>query len=449
MTGPAAAIPALADPPTSRTIKSRAVEGAGWTIVGYGVQQVLRFGSNLILTRLLVPDAFGLMALTTIFVLGLELLSDVGVGPAIIQSKRGDDPALLDTAWTVQIIRGFALFAVSLVIAWPASRLYAEPRLTSLIAAAGAGIAIRGFTPTRIHTLNRKVLLRRVTVVELLGQGLGVVVTVTAAWFLRSVWALIIGTIVGDVARVSLSYLLLPGHRHQLHIDRESVHEIVRVGRWVLASTALTFGVGQLDRLTMGRLLSIRELGIYSIAFLIVNAIVNGGRTVGSRVLFPILAETIREAPERLYARLRTARSLWIVPTTVALVVLAVWGDWLIKLLYPIKYQEAGWMLRVLAAGSIPAVVNQASGVLWPSLGEFRIITVLMVLQLPLLFAAMLLGHAMYGVVGFVVGVASVELLFYPVQALLIARRKLWQPELDVPVVLLSGVIIALGAFLR
>jgi O-antigen/teichoic acid export membrane protein len=440
VTGPAAAIPALADPPTLRTIKSRAVEGAGWTIVGYGAQQVLRFGSNLILTRLLVPDAFGLMALTTIFVLGLELLSDVGVGPAIIQSKRGDDPALLDTAWTVQIIRGFALFAVSLVIAWPASRLYAEPRLTSLIAAAGAGIAIRGFTPTRIHTLNRKVLLRRVTVVELLGQGLGVVVTVTAAWFLRSVWALIIGTIVGDVARVSLSYLLLPGHRHRLHIDRESVHEIVRVGRWVLASTALTFGVGQLDRLTMGRLLSIRELGIYSIAFLIVNAIVNGGRTVGSRVLFPILAETIREAPERLYGRL---------PTTVALVVLAVWGDWLIKLLYPIKYQEAGWMLRVLAAGSIPAVVNQASGVLWPSLGEFRIITVLMVLQLPLLFAAMLLGHAMYGVVGFVVGVASVELLFYPVQALLIARRKLWQPELDVPVVLLSGVIIALGAFLR
>jgi O-antigen/teichoic acid export membrane protein len=338
---------------------------------------------------------------------------------------------------------------VSLIIAWPASRLYAEPRLTSLISVAGAGIVIRGFTPTRIHTLNRKVLLRRLTVVELVGQGLGVVVTVTAAWFLRSVWALLIGTIIADAARVLLSYAMLPGHRHHLHIDHDSVQEIVRVGRWVLASTALTFGVGQLDRLTMGRLLSIRELGIYSIAFLIVNAIVSGGRTVGSRVLFPILAETVRETPDRLYQRLRTARSLWIVPTAVVLVVLAIWGDWVIHLLYPTKYQEAGWMLRVLAAGSIPAVINQASGVLWPSLGEFRTITVLMVIQLPLLFAAMLLGHAMYGVVGFVVGLASVELIFYPVQSYLIARRKLWQPEIDVPVVLVSGAMIALGVFLR
>lgn len=432
-----------------RTLKSRALEGAWWTIVGYGVQQALRFGSNIVLTRLLVPDAFGLMTLTSVFIMGLEMLSDVGVGPAIIQSKRGDEPKLLDTAWTVQIIRGFALFALAIAISWPASKIYGEPALAALVAAAGAGIAIRGFTPTRVHTLNRHVLLGRLTLFELLTSALGVLVTITAAWIMRSVWALLIGTIIGDIARLAFSFMLLPGHRHRFRIDHDSVHEIVRVGRWVIASTALTFGVGQLDRLTMGRLLSVRELGVYSIAFLMVNAVVSLGRTVGSRVLFPLLAETIRDEPARLYLRLRAARCTWILPTVAVLLVLAVWGDWAIELLYPVNYQDAGWMLRILAAGAIPAVISQASGVLWPALGEFRMITVLMGVQLPVLFGAMLLGHSLYGVMGFVVGVAAVELLCYPIQATLLARRRLWQPEVDLPLLLVPGLLVTFGALLR
>ena len=179
-----------------------------------------------------------------------------------------------------------------------------------------------------------------------------------------------------------------------------------------------------------------------------VNAITNGGRTAGSRVLFPILAETIRETPDRLYRRLRTARSLWILPTTSHSSSSRSGGTGS-SVAYPTKYQEAGWMLRVLAAGSIPAVINQASGVLWPSL---RRVPHHHGADDPPASAA-LRRHAarpshVRGV-GLVVGVASVELIFYPVQAFLIARRRLWQPELDMPVVLVSGVLIALGALLR
>lgn len=430
-------------------VKKRAVAGASWTVAGYGAQQVLRFGSNLVLTRLLAPDAFGLMALTSVFVLGLELLSDVGVGPAIIASHRGDDRRLLDTAWTVQVIRGFLLFGLALGLALPVAGLYAEPRLAGLVAVAGAGIAIRGFTATRVHTLNRQVVLGRLTAMELLCHAVNVGVTIAAAWWLRTAWALLIGSVVADGVRVALSYLLLPGHRHRLLLDRHAVSEIVHVGRWILFSTAVTYAAGQLDRLTMGRLLSVREVGIYSIAFQMVTAVVNVGRTVGSRVLFPVLAETVRHAPERLYGRLKTARMPWVLPTTAGLLALAIWGDGVIGLLYPRDYQDAGWMLRLLAAGSVAAVVNQSTGVIWPALGEFRTITVLMLVQVPVLFGGMLLGHALYGLPGLVAAIAAVELVVYPFQAALIARRKLWQPELDLPVLAASALVVAAGALLR
>jgi hypothetical protein len=106
-------------------------------------------------------------------------------------------------------------------------------------------------------------------------------------------------------------------------------------------------------------------------------------------------------------------------------------------------------MLRILAAGTIPAVVNQATGVVWPALGEFRVITGLMIVQIPVLFAAMLLGHHFFGLIGFVAGVAVVELVIYPVQAVLAARWKLWQPELDLPVLLVSAAVACAAALIR
>jgi O-antigen/teichoic acid export membrane protein len=431
------------------TIKKRAIEGTVWTVVGYGAQQVLRLGSNLVLTRLLAPEAFGLMALVFVFVTGLEMLSDVGVGPAIIQSARGDNRRLLDTAWTVQIIRGVILAIVALLVAWPAARLYAEPRLTALVTAAGIGMIVRGFTPTRVHSLNRKVLLARVTMMELSTQVVSIAVTIAAAFALRSAWALLVGALAGDVARVSLSYLILPGHRHRFAIDRDAVHEIIHIGRWILLSTAVTFFAGNLDRLAMGRLLSVKELGIYSIASQLALAVTTVGRTVGSRVLFPVLAETIRDRPALLYARLRTARTFWIVPTVLGLAVLAVGGDFVVRILYSARYQDAGWMLRILAAGSIFAVVNQATGVIWPSLGDFRMSTVLMMVQVPLELAAMLVGFHLHGIEGFVIGCVASEMVMYPVQSFLVARRRLWQPELDLPVLAASALIVVAGVLLR
>jgi O-antigen/teichoic acid export membrane protein len=404
--------------------------------------------NSFILTRLLLPQAFGLMALVQVFIMGLEMLSDVGIVPAIIQSKRGDDPKLLNTAWTVQIIRGAAIGAMAALLAWPGALFYHESQLLPLLLVAGISPFIRGFNSTRAATLNRHLQLGVLTRMELLTQVLTMAITVLAAWRLHSAWALLIGWLSGDLIRVSLSHVMLPGAPNRIAWDREASRELVQVSRWVILSTAVTYGVGQLDKITLGRLLSMQELGIYNLALLFTNAVLMMGRTVGSKVLFPMLSETSREDPHLFDSRFRKVRLYWCLPTAAALIVLAIGGEFLIRLLYRPAFHSAGWMLRILAAGSVMALINQSNGILWPALGEFRVITLLMIFQLPILFACMIVGHRTHGLLGFVVGVALVELLVYPLQAFLIRRRRLWQPKFDLALVSASGALIALGYWL-
>lgn len=443
MTDPDPAISAT-DGPLKPALRSRTIGATAWTFAGYGVQQGLRLASNLILTRLLAPQIFGLMSVVQILFTGIEMLSDVGITPAIIQNPRADTPGFLNTAWTIQVIRGLALGVIAAALAWPAAFFFHQPELRLLMVVAALIPVVRGFCSTRIASENRHLALGRLTVMEIVVQCISLISSIAAAYVLRSVWALLIGWVISEAARLLASYTLLRGIVNRFEWDRQSARELVHVGRWVILSTAVTFCAGYLDRLAVGRLLSVKELGVYSIAYFLSNAVVTVVRTIGSRVLFPVLSETIRDTPHLFKMRLHKIRWLWVLPTTVALLVLVAGGPWLVKLMYRRDYWEAGWMLRVLAAGSIMMVLNQSYGIVWPALGEFRTITLLMMIQVPVLCVLMMCGHHLNGIVGFVVGVALVELVIYPVHMILIGRRKLWQPWLDLPVMAVGAALVVI-----
>src|SRR5882757_2906675 len=88
-------------PPPPPSLKQRAIRGSMWTMVGYVGSQVLRFGSTLVLTRMLFPEIYGKMAIAGVFFQGLQMFSDVGIGPSIIQNERGEHPPFYNTAWTI------------------------------------------------------------------------------------------------------------------------------------------------------------------------------------------------------------------------------------------------------------------------------------------------------------------------------------------------------------
>ena len=78
--------------PKQSKLKQRVLRAGGWTVAGFGLSQVIRFGSNLLMTRILVPEMFGVMAIALMVMYGLALFSDVGCGRTSCKASAATTP---------------------------------------------------------------------------------------------------------------------------------------------------------------------------------------------------------------------------------------------------------------------------------------------------------------------------------------------------------------------
>lgn len=340
------------------SIKQLALRGTLWTVASYGISQILRFGSNLVLTRLLFPEVFGLMSLAYVFITGLHLFSDLGIHTSLIQNKRGDEPDFLNTAWTLQIIRSVGLWLCCVIIAIPAATFYKEPQLAWVLPIAGLGTLIAGFNSTGLASLTRKLAVKQVLIYELGGQIVGIGVMLIWAWFERSVWALLVGTLAASIVQLVWSHVISPDSLNRLVLEKKAVGEIFSFGKWIFLSTALTFFAMQSDRLILGKLLGLQLLGVYGIALTLAEVPKQVTLAVSGKVVFPMFSRFASLPRSEFRDKIRRGRLPILLVTAPTLAVMISFGDILITTLYDYRYANAAWMIPLLALGIWPLILT-------------------------------------------------------------------------------------------
>lgn len=331
--------------------KKLAIKGAAWTIVSYGGGQILRFGSNLILTRLLLPELFGLMGLAYVFIVGVHLFSDIGLGPSIIQNKRGEDPEFVNTAWTMQIIRSLFIWLCLMLVTWPVATFYKEPRLLWLIPVISLNTLIGGFNSTAIFSLNRKMSVKQVVIFEFGTQIVGTTVMIVWACLSPSIWAILAGGFAGALLDLVWGHFLIPGKSNRFAWDQSAVKEIFSYGKWIFLSTVLFFLCSQADRLVLAKIFDLTMLGIYGIAFTLSDMPRQVIIAIGGKVIFPSISMLADLPREELRAKILKNRNLILIPLAIGLAIFVSCGDQLILILYRKEYVAASWMLPILALG--------------------------------------------------------------------------------------------------
>jgi O-antigen/teichoic acid export membrane protein len=392
-------------------LRRGALRGSAITLIGYGASSAIRFCSNLLITRLLIPEQFGIMALVNVFVVGLQLFSDIGIGPNIIQSDRGDDPRFLNTAWTVQVSRGLILWVAACLVAWPLSHFYNRPELASLLPVTGFGALLGGLESTRLFTQNRRLALGRVTALEIITQITGAVVMLTLAALTHSVWALVISSLVSAALKTTLSHLALPGHPNRFAWEPEARKTLFEFGRWIFLSTALAFLSGQSDRLILGKLASTATLGVYAIAVNLAALPASVISQLSNRILYPITAAARRQGG-REWTSIRSKHSrllLLLAPIVAVGVVLAPPA---VSLLYRPAYWEVGPLAAWLSIGTWLSAVSTSYTIVLMAASAPRFLTFGCIAKTALFAALVFPVSARYGVSGVAILASLSELGF-------------------------------------
>ena len=407
------------------SLKKLAIRGTIWTIAGYGSSQILRLGSNLILTRLLTPEFFGLMAVVNTLRIGIELFSDLGISQSIINNKRAEEPAFLNTAWTLAVIRGLVIWLLCLLISWPMANFYNEDRLLWLIPIVGLSSLCDGFTSNSRHILHRRMELGKLTIFNTITQILTLLTLIFLAYLNHSVLALAIGVVLGSIYAMIGSYWLMPRYSNTFAWDKDSVHEIMSFGKWMFLASGMTFLNEQADRLILAKLLSFKLLGVYAVAYTLAGIPREIIKQISYKVIFPTISNQADLPRLTLRNKILRQRRLILVGFAIFLAVLVTVGDLMITALYDHRYQQATWMTPILSCGIWVSVLFYTISPALLAIGKALYSAQSNLAGFVMIGVGLPLAFFHFGVVGAIVVIALSDLPLYIVNLYGLAREQL------------------------
>lgn len=306
-----------------KKLSQRAVVGGIWVFGLRIVNQGFGLIRTIILARLLAPNDFGLYGIALLSLSALQTFSKTGFDLALIQKKEDTGP-YLDTAWTVQVIRGFVLAAILFLAAPLVAAFFAEPRAAMLVRVLGVAVLLEGFRNIGVIYFNKELKFHKQFAYQFSGTLADLAVAIPAAFILRSVWALVFGLLAGNLVRTVMSYFI-HSYRPRLSLEKAKFSGLFGFGKWIWGETIAIFLTHEGDDVLVGKLFGASTLGLYRMAYRISNLAATEISNVLCGVTFPAYSklQSKRKALREAYLRTLQLTGLVAIPLAGGIAVLA------------------------------------------------------------------------------------------------------------------------------
>ncbi len=395
------------------------VFGIGWSALAQIASLIIKLTSNLILTRLLAPEAYGLLGTAMAVLITLEWLSDLGIQPALIRHEKGGEKEYLWTGWTMGFGRGLILSAIAIGCAWPLTMFYQEPTLLGVLIVIGTRPLFLALRSPAYPTLRRKLNYKALFFDEICLVGISTVFSIGMAFVFQSVWAIVIGMMAGAATSVIMSYILCP-MRPKFMWNQQAAKDVYSLGRQVFINTIVMAIWLNLDRLLGLKLLTPTEMGVYAIAFNLATV----AETLVTRicdVYFSMLArEKGKEAQARWHNSVCTKVSGLVMPVVALALIASPWAIWI---LYDPRYHAAGLIFTILLARLMLRAFGQIQFQFLLALAQVRIATISYVIAMCLQIAMLFPFVHHFGMTGMALSVLVSTAALTLTQTLLIYRK--------------------------
>jgi len=278
-------------------LKAKTVSNMIWRFAERCGAQGVAFIVSIILARLLDPDAYGTVALLTVFTTILQVFIDSGLGNALIQKKDADQ---LDFSTVFVFNMGMCLviyvllFAASPLIA----KFYGDPSLTPLMRVLGLTLVIAGFKNIQQAYVSRHLMFRKFFFSTLGGTIVAAVAGIIMAYHGYGAWAIVTQQVVNAAIDTMILFITVKWRPH-FKFSFERFKKLFSYGWRLLVSSLLDTVYSDLRQLIIGKIYSSSDLAYYNRGKQFPNFIVTNVNTAIDSVLLPVMS-IAQDEKERL-----------------------------------------------------------------------------------------------------------------------------------------------------
>lgn len=321
------------------------LRGLAWTAAGRWPAQVITWGSTLIIVRLLSPADFGIVGMATVYLGLITLLSEFGVGDAVVYLRdlTRDQIAQVNT---VSVILGIAAFAISCAMAPALAWFFRTPDLVWVVVAMGVGFVISAFQVVPGGLLQKEKSFKVLSFIDVCRVVTRSLSTLLFAFFGFRYWSLVIGGLLGGIVSVLLT---LRWRRESFARPKlRSIRRALEFSRDIIITRLSWYAYSNADFVVAGRVLGQVPLGAYSVARNLSSAPIEKITDLMNRVT-PAFFSEIQNDPAMLRKYLRNLTEGISVITFPAMLGLALVSKEIVPLVLGAKWLPAVVPLELLA----------------------------------------------------------------------------------------------------
>ena len=378
----------------SESLNKKIVNATKWSALAEIMGKLISPIINLILARLLTPDAFGIIATLNIVITFAEIFTDAGFQKYIVQhnfSSKYDLENSVNVAFWSNLFLSTIIWAFIFIFRDPISILVGSPGYGTVLAISCISIPLAAFSSIQSALYKRNLDFKTLFKVRIAGLFVPIVVTIPLALWLRSYWALVIGTISSNLINaILLTYF--SSWKPRLFYSLNKLKEMFSFTCWSLIESITLWATGYVDIFIVSRYLDQYFLGLYTTSISLVSQILALVTTATTPILFSSLSKLQDNRSEfvSLFLKFEKLVGLFVIPIGV---LIYCFSDLITMILLGQQWMEASGFIGIWGlTSSIMIVFANYCGEIYRSLGKPKLSVIVQLLHLIVLYPVVLIS---------------------------------------------------------
>jgi lipopolysaccharide exporter len=366
---------------------TKALKGSFILVLTKLSEKLLGLISTLVLARLLLPEDFGIVAISLLVMMFVEMISATGSNQYIIQKENVNDDDI-NTAWTINIILKSCVFILLLVISPLVAEYYDDNRLTMVIPILSTILITGAFSNPHLIMLQREQNYTPILKMDIIKKVCSISVMIAVAFTFKNYWALIAGHFVSSLVKSICSYIML-SYRPKFCL--KNIKPQWDFSKWMLSKGILGYTRSQLDTFFVSSFYSPAQLGGFHVSKYIATMPATEGV---SPALEPLLASFSRNKKDKdsLAHQVKLALLTTFLVTIPLTSFIFIFSYQIVELLLGEKWIQFHDMFAALSLLGVSLAIGSLSGQLITSLGKVKSLFYYDLISLCLMATAMFLN---------------------------------------------------------